>query len=122
MWYIINDLNEIIAKCDIEPDSSDLATRTEIAIESILDKSINELEYDGFTLSEKDLTPTTEEKWADIRKIRDKLLISSDFTQLIDAPFDQTTKDAWATYRQELRDIPTTYATPEDVVWPTKPS
>jgi len=30
-------------------------------------------------------------------------------------------KEAWATYRQTLRDIPQTFASPADVIWPTAP-
>jgi hypothetical protein len=40
----------------------------------------------------------------DMRAARDAALKNSDFTQLIDAPVD---RDAWATYRQQLRDLPT---------------
>jgi hypothetical protein len=57
--------------------------------------------------------------WDDIRIKRDNLLTTSDYTQMSDWPGD---KEAWAIYRQALRDIPQTYATPADVVWPTKPS
>ena len=53
-----------------------------------------------------------------IRNIRDALLSGSDWTQLPDSPAD---KAAWATYRQELRDITTTYPSPDEVVWPTPP-
>ena len=53
-----------------------------------------------------------------IRKQRDKLLASSDWTQVSDAPVDQS---AWATYRQALRDIPQPEGFPENIVWPTKP-
>lgn len=53
-----------------------------------------------------------------VRIERNKLLTSSDWTQVADAPVDQA---AWATYRQELRDIPLQEGFPENVVWPTKP-
>lgn len=56
--------------------------------------------------------------WQIIRLRRNRLLRQSDFTQMPDWPGD---KQAWADYRQLLRDIPQTYATPEEVVWPTKP-
>lgn len=53
-----------------------------------------------------------------VRIKRDKLLSDSDWTQVTDAPVDQV---AWATYRQELRDIPTQEGFPADITWPTKP-
>lgn len=39
----------------------------------------------------------------DMRAERDRLLKESDFTQVADAPVD---REAWAIYRQQLRDLP----------------
>ena len=47
-------------------------------------------------------TPTPEALAASGRARRDNLLSQTDWTQVADAPVDQT---AWATYRQALRDI-----------------
>jgi hypothetical protein len=58
------------------------------------------------------------EQAAGVRVDRSARLSSSDWTQVIDAPVDQT---AWATYRQELRDIPSQVGFPWDVIWPTEP-
>jgi hypothetical protein len=55
---------------------------------------------------------------ASARKRRNKLLSASDWTQVADAPVD---KAAWATYRQELRDISAQAGFPATVVWPTQP-
>lgn len=55
----------------------------------------------------------------EVRSKRDKLLSASDWTQVADAPVDQT---AWATYRQALRDIPEQVGFPADVTWPTEPA
>lgn len=57
-------------------------------------------------------------KWVSLRMQRTYLLTRSDWTQLPDAPCDQ---EAWAAYRQELRDLPQTYTDPKTVVWPTQP-
>lgn len=57
--------------------------------------------------------------WIEIRAKRGRLLASSDWSQLPDAPCDQ---EAWAAYRQTLRDIPQTYSDPTTVVWPTDPT
>lgn len=56
--------------------------------------------------------------WDTVRSQRNALLSASDWTQLADAPVN---KPAWATYREALRDITETFATPDAVVWPTKP-
>lgn len=53
------------------------------------------------------------------RTKRNALLTASDWTQVADAPVDQA---AWATYRQELRDIPEQPDFPAKVVWPAKPT
>jgi hypothetical protein len=53
-----------------------------------------------------------------IRTERNRLLSESDWTQVLDAPVDQT---AWVEYRQALRDITSQEGFPHNVVWPTKP-
>lgn len=64
----------------------------------------------------------TVDPWIEIRALRDILLQQSDWTQISDAPLDPAAVSAWGTYRQELRDIPQTFAgAPESVVWPTQP-
>jgi hypothetical protein len=54
---------------------------------------------------------------------RDRLLADSDWTQMNDSPLSNEDKTAWATYRQELRDITSHSNWPnlEDADWPTKP-
>jgi hypothetical protein len=64
------------------------------------------------------LQPTLEQLASKVRIQRNKLLLESDWTQVLDAPLDQT---AWAIYRQELRDITDQTGFPNNVVWPTKP-
>ncbi|WP_367118350.1 phage tail assembly chaperone [uncultured Brevundimonas sp.] len=40
----------------------------------------------------------------------------------MDAPLSPDVRQAWATYRQALRDITQTFATPDEVTWPQPPS
>lgn len=54
-----------------------------------------------------------------IKAERDNLLKGSDWTQLPDVPL--TTKELWAGYRQELRDITMQKGYPTDIIWPTPP-
>jgi hypothetical protein len=62
-------------------------------------------------------TPETE--WPQVRAQRNQLLQQSDWTQLPDVPI--ATKEAWAVYRQQLRDV-TDQPDPFNIVWPTAPN
>jgi hypothetical protein len=61
---------------------------------------------------------TAETQWPIVRAERNALLSASDWTQLPDVPLD--TKEAWAAYRQALRDI-TNQPDPFNIVWPVPP-
>ena len=52
---------------------------------------------------------------------RDKLLYASDWTQIPNNPLTTEQQQAWAIYRQELRDITTQSGYPFNVIWPTPP-
>ena len=66
------------------------------------------------------------EHW--FRQVRNDKLFESDWTQTIDSPLTESKKTEWATYRQALRDLPST-ATPtlddngnlQNVNWPDEP-
>ena len=62
-------------------------------------------------------TRTDEQKWLDIRFTRNQLLSETDFYALADS----TLTDPMKTYRQQLRDLPTSQSDPDDIVFPTKP-
>jgi hypothetical protein len=49
------------------------------------------------------------------------LLYLSDWTQIPNNPLTTEQQSAWATYRQELRDIPLQSGYPLNVVWPVAP-
>jgi len=60
-----------------------------------------------------------------VRTLRDSILASSDWTQMSDNPLTIAKKAEWATYRQSLRDIPSTYSSAvslDDITWPTAPT
>ena len=59
-----------------------------------------------------------ENKWFEIREIRNELLSQSDWTQLSDIPTEIKTE--WTEYRQSLRNI-TTQPNPFSIIWPAKP-
>jgi len=52
-----------------------------------------------------------------LRAERDRKLADTDWW----ATSDRTMTDAQTTYRQALRDVPASYTSLDDVVWPTKP-
>lgn len=62
---------------------------------------------------------TNEQKWEQIRLWRNDELKATDWTQIPDAVVD---KEAFAKYRQELRDLPTKYNLANNVILPEKPS
>ena len=55
-----------------------------------------------------------------IREERTKLLTATDWTQMPD--YSGANKEAWATYRQALRDITGQASFPNEVTWPVKPA
>jgi predicted metal-binding protein len=64
-------------------------------------------------------TYTDEQKIDLVRQYRNALLVQSDFSQLEDSPVD---KEAWAEYRQQLRDYMSTYDVSNlDPAFPQKP-
>jgi len=54
-----------------------------------------------------------------IRIWRNAELAFCDWTQVADSTAD---KAAWATYRQALRDLPTSNKDPKKIIFPTRPS
>ena len=83
-----------------------------------------------WTLGWTTTTKTAEEvqAWDDSlaasnRVKRNTLLSDSDWTQMNDSPLSNDDKTAWATYRQELRDVTDLDAWPnlEDDDWPVAP-
>jgi hypothetical protein len=62
-------------------------------------------------------TYTDEQKWEDIRNMRNRKLAETDFYALSDV----TMTTEMSNYRQALRDLPSSTSNPDDVVFPTKP-
>jgi hypothetical protein len=67
--------------------------------------------------TEAEIAADVASKAAQLRAARDRALSASDWTQVADAPVDQ---QAWATYRQALRDLPDAEGWP-DVELPSEP-
>lgn len=59
-----------------------------------------------------------------LRNKRNELLRQSDWTQVNDSPLSDSKKQEWATYRQSLRDLPSTNQSVNniaDVIFPSMP-
>jgi hypothetical protein len=74
--------------------------------------------YSVADMGDKAKTAKDAEQAKAVREDRTKRLSESDWTQVADAPVDKT---VWATYRQELRDVPNQSGFPWDITWPTQP-
>ena len=62
---------------------------------------------------------TNEKDALHLRVLRNNKLATTDWTQGTDVPND--IKSAWATYRQQLRDLPANTSDPANPTYPTKP-
>lgn len=60
--------------------------------------------------------------WGLIRAERDRRIAATDYTQMPDAPLTAEQRQAFAAYRQALRDIPQDHNSPDAVVWPDLPA
>tara|TARA_R100000231_G_scaffold112646_1_gene83526 strand:+ start:2107 stop:2430 length:324 start_codon:yes stop_codon:yes gene_type:complete len=72
-------------------------------------------------VNEDKILELDDENWENVRKKRDYLLKSSDWTMTPGATVDQS---QWSAYRQNLRDLPQKFKDKEstNVIWPTIPS
>tara|TARA_R110000765_G_scaffold144600_1_gene246661 strand:+ start:216 stop:596 length:381 start_codon:yes stop_codon:yes gene_type:complete len=101
----VSDLSDIL----LEDGEGIVEGHYDRATQKIVDGVVTEYVADFFPL---------------IRNKRNELLKESDWTQAIDSPLPDIKKEEWATYRQELRDLTTTYSNAvaiEEIVFPTKP-
>ena len=71
-----------------------------------------------FTFNPEFPNATNEQKWEQIRIARNAELAATDWTQLPDAPVD---REAWAQFRQALRDLPNQTDLADDVELPVRP-
>lgn len=70
-------------------------------------------------------TGTAEQKLKDQIKLvlqqRERLLVKSDWTALLDVPLTNEKKQEWSIYRQQLRDITSQPGYPFEIQWPKQP-
>ena len=118
--YVYLENNIVVDRVRVDPYSVFRAEYAAMFIEAPEDVD-HFWTYDGTTFHPPVITD--EQKWFDVRFKRDRLLMESDSFVLPDrwAAMTREKQQEWTLYRQALRDIPQTFATPEEVVWPTKP-
>jgi hypothetical protein len=68
-----------------------------------------------------DPSKVAEKLEAEVRDRRNALLAASDWIVTASYERGEPVPEAWATYRQALRDVTKQAGFPHDVVWPTKP-
>lgn len=81
------------------------------------------LTYTAADRTAEEIQAYDDQRANDNRNARNVLLAQSDWTQMNDSPLTNEEKTAWATYRQELRDISDLDAWPNlaDEDWPVAP-
>ena len=87
-------------------------------------KVVNGVYYDLTAEEEAELDAQREAADLDMNHVRSQrngMLSAADWTQLSDAALGAHTPAEWATYRQELRDLPSVYSRVSEVVWPNDP-
>ena len=77
-------------------------------------------------MTAQEIADRDEQYMGDLREERDEKLVASDWTQAPDhsSPLSNAKKTKWTTYRQSLRDLPTTADMTKwpEITWPTEPS
>ena len=87
-------------------------------------KIVNGVYYDLSPEEEAELDAQAEARDLNLSMVREQrngMLSGSDWTQIGDAALGDHTAEEWATYREELRDLPETYSRVSEVVWPNDP-
>jgi len=79
-------------------------------------------QYSVFDFTTKQWVLNPDLASSDVLTARNKLLFSTDWTQIPNNPLTSEKQAEWATYRQELRDIPQQSGYPYNVVWPVAPA
>ena len=88
---------------------------------SVLQKQFEDIKAEIDKQFDRAILKLDETSWEIIRKKRDFLLRTTDWTMTPGCTVDQA---AWAAYRQTLRDVPQTYLKDgySAVVWPKAPT
>ena len=79
------------------------------------------VQWDVLSLSDEEIAQSNAGAWSGIRHERNELLSETDYIILRAYESGTAVPTEWATYRQALRDLPSTSTDFNSVSWPTKP-
>lgn len=99
--------------------SFDISTQKVVEISPVLVNDRWEQAWEVQELSEAERLVVFESKAAEVRALRQRLLMESDWTQFKDIP--DSLSQIWQPYRQQLRDVPAQEGFPFSVTWPPAP-
>lgn len=96
-------------------------------MKQIINCTTGEVTTEDYTDEEKAAAAKMQEDadkdFTHVRNSRNQRLAASDWTQGADSPLTDAKKAKWVTYRQELRDYPSTASKVSELGdWPTEPS
>jgi hypothetical protein len=92
---------------------------TEIPFFGILIDCFPSMEQEFRAMNESDVTD--EQWWIVARWWRNALLTESDWSQVTDNSLTEEQRELWRNYRQELRNITSTYTDPKEISFPDLP-
>ena len=81
-----------------------------------------QIEQYAEAVPQPELPLSQEDKAQQVRNERNLRLTLSDWTQLADSPLSPALKEAYAVYRQALRDVPEQSGFPDAIDWPEEPT
>ena len=103
---------------EIEKGDISINQKYGIPVYTVVSPTLVEKSYPIEDKTEQELQEALVHEAANIRRLRDSYLASSDWTQVMDSPVDRS---VWAVYRQDLRDIPSQPGFPWHIDWPVLP-
>jgi hypothetical protein len=122
--FPISLTNDILEDFNVYPvnsvDCGNDYTKNYEEITPLLSGSVYIQVWNETSASVEEISTRIEEKWLEIREVRDNLLSQSDWTQFQDSPITGSLLTEWQTYRQSLRDI-TSEENPYSLSWPARP-
>ena len=125
-FVYLNNGGWIVSQFESEADADDLIAANDTGVMAKIaapsdSDTVKYLNYiDGNFIGETQ-ADIDAENFIRLREERNKLLTDSDWTQALDSPLSDSKKTEWATYRQNLRDLPGTVSDPSNVSFPDKP-
>lgn len=113
---VLNQFGVVTVATQAQPDYDQQTQRIETSTVPTLVDNVWTITKAVVNKTQDQIDADTASKAVEVRRTRNELLTNSDWTQVLDSPVDRA---AWATYRNELRNIPQQTGFPWNVTWPT---